>query len=78
MHIHRFRPASTPGNETKRTTCPQPMPSYLSLTQARFDQLCASQTNAAIFPNLAWNLQRPSAARFDNMTVTDTYISTPF
>ncbi|MEC5386906.1 cellulose binding domain-containing protein [Uliginosibacterium sp. H3] len=66
------------GNEVKRTTCLQPMPSYAGLTQARFDQLCASQKNPAIFPNLTWNPQRPSAARFDNMTVTEGYVSTPF
>ncbi|MFT4173214.1 MAG: cellulose binding domain-containing protein [Rhodocyclaceae bacterium] len=66
------------GNETKRTTCLGSMPSYPNLTQTRFDQLCASQKNAAIFPALTWEPQTPSAARFDNFTVTSGYVNTPF
>lgn len=62
------------GNETKRTTClPTTPPSYPGLTQALFDKLCTSQRVATIFPNLTWNPQVPSAARFDNFTVVSGY-----
>ncbi|MGC3962208.1 MAG: cellulose binding domain-containing protein [Rhodocyclaceae bacterium] len=66
------------GNETKRLTCLGSMPSYPNLTQARFDELCASQKNAAIFPTLTWEPQTPSAARFDNIVVTPGYTNAPF
>ena len=78
------------GNEVKRTTCVDmtkstltnpvqaPMPSYAGLTQARFDQLCSSQINPPLFPIRTWNPQTPSAARFDNLTVTDGYTNAPF
>ena len=64
------------GNETKRTTCLSTTPpSYPGLTQAIFDKLCTSQRVAYIFPNLTWNPQVPSAARFDNFTVVSGYPS---
>ena len=67
------------GNETKRTTCLNTAPpSYPGLTQAIYDNLCTSQRIAYIFPTLTWNPQRPSAARFDNLTVTDGYTNAPF
>ncbi len=77
------------GNETKRTTCvdsaqstltsvvPAKMPSMPGLTQGAFDQLCASQMNAAIFPKLTWNPQTLSAARFDNFVVNQGYTNAP-
>ncbi|MDB5801592.1 MAG: Carbohydrate-binding family [Rhodocyclales bacterium] len=77
------------GNETKRLTCIDPsstmtnvvqkaMPSYSGLTQARFNALCASQINVPLFPILTWNPQTNTAARFDNMIITDGYTSAPF
>lgn len=73
------------GNETKRTTCidlqqssltelvAAKPPTYATLTQERFDQLCRSQMNPAIFPVLTWDPQTPSAARFDNFVVKTGY-----
>ncbi|MDB5801591.1 MAG: hypothetical protein JWL63_2530 [Rhodocyclales bacterium] len=78
------------GNETKRLTCidlskstmtnvvQKAMPSYSGLTQARFDQLCASQINVPIFPILTWNPLRLTAARYDNMVVTEGYTAQAF
>ena len=67
------------GNEVKRTTClPTTPPSYPGLTLAIFNTLCTSQRIAYIFPTITWNPQRPSAARFDNFTVTDGYTNAPF
>jgi hypothetical protein len=78
------------GNETKRTTCvdidkstlslvvAKAPPAYPGLTQAIFDELCASQMNPAIYPKLTWNPGTPSAARFDNFLVTEGYTSAGF
>ena len=62
------------GNETKRVQClSTTAPSYPGLTQARYDQLCASQKNAAIFPTLTWNPVTVTAARFDDFKVAEGY-----
>ncbi|MDB5887588.1 MAG: hypothetical protein JWM03_460, partial [Rhodocyclales bacterium] len=67
------------GNEVKRTTCLSTTPpSYPGLTQSIYDTLCTSQRIAYIFPTITWNPQRPSAAHFDNFTVTDGYTNVPF
>lgn len=68
------------GNELKRLTCQSTtMPSgYSGLTQQRYNELCASQWNPAIFPNLTWNPMRPTAARFDNILVNEGYTEAPF
>ncbi len=60
------------GNETKRAQCLNSRaPSFPGLTQARYDQLCGSQKNAAMFPALTWNPMTYSAARFDDFKVID-------
>lgn len=62
------------GNETKRVQCLNAtVPSYPGLTQARYDQLCASQKNPAIFPTLTWNPMTYTAARFDDFRIIDGY-----
>lgn len=62
------------GNETKRVQClTAAAPSFPGLTQARYDQLCASQHNAAIFPALTWNPMTYTAARFDDFKVVEGY-----
>ena len=65
------------GNETKRVQCLNTTaPSFPGLTQARYDQLCASQKNPAIFPTLTWNPMTLTAARFDDFKVADGYPGT--
>jgi len=62
------------GNETKRVQClNNSAPSFPGLTQARYDQLCASQKNPAIFPSLTWNPLTYTAARFDDFNVIEGY-----
>ncbi|MDX2052812.1 MAG: hypothetical protein SFV15_10500 [Polyangiaceae bacterium] len=65
------------GNEVKRTTCQGALPAYPGLTQGLFDDLCASQYLPAIFPNLTWEPQTPSAIRFDNLKVVQGYTAAP-
>lgn len=65
------------GNETKRVQCLNTTaPSFPGLTQARYDQLCASQNNPAIFPTLTWNPMTLTAARFDDLKVVEGYPGT--
>lgn len=60
------------GNETKRVQCLNTTaPAYPGLTQARYDDLCASQRNPAIFPQLTWNPMTYTAARFDDFKVVE-------
>jgi hypothetical protein len=78
------------GNETKRLTCvdvsrssltnvvPRAMPNFPGLTQARFDELCATQLLPTIYPVLTWNPQTVTAARFDNIIVTEGYTNAAF
>ncbi|PWF47712.1 fibronectin type III domain-containing protein [Massilia glaciei] len=62
------------GNETKRVQClTTTAPSFSGLTQARYDQLCASQKNPAIFPTLTWNPMTITAARYDDFKVVEGY-----
>lgn len=60
------------GNETKRVQCLNTTaPAFPGLTQARYDQLCASQKNPAIFPTLTWNPMTYTAARFDDFRIVE-------
>ena len=62
------------GNETKRVQCLNATaPAYNGLTQARYDELCASQKNPAIFPQLTWNPMTYTAARFDDFKIVEGY-----
>ncbi len=62
------------GNETKRVQCLNSRaPAFPGLTQARYEQLCASQNKPAMFPTLTWNPMTYSAARFDDFNIIDGY-----